>query len=96
MTLAEALAVISTVNFSEAKPKQFENISTFLEGAIAELVERERAVTSRERTVSLREGNATHREQAVEAREATICSVERVKRHFTFWRGDKSGFSPHA
>jgi len=96
MTLAEALAVISTVNFQEAKPKQFEGVANFLESAIGEISAREQAVTKREREVSAREANASHREQALSSREQSLFAIERIKPSLKFWRGTRQERGEHA
>ena len=86
MTLEEALIAIGTVNFKEAKPKQFSDISTFLEGAIDEIANREREVTKRERSVSERESAVSLREFNVDAREQSLNSIERLKPRLKFWQ----------
>lgn len=96
MTLAEALAVISTVDFTQAKPKQFEGIADFLEGAIAELADRERRVCERERVVSEREGAASLREHNIDGRESALATCERIKPRLSFWRTRTPELSPPA
>ncbi len=94
-TLAEALALISTVDFKEAKPKQFEGIADFLEGAIAELADRERRVYNRELAVSEREGRVSLREHNIEGRESALATCERIKPRLSFWRTSAAELSAH-
>lgn len=77
-TMAEALATIAGVTFSEMTAPHAEKVAKFLERVTHELVDREAACTLRERAVNDREAAVQLRENNAESRIAALDSVGRL------------------